>query len=139
LPGPRTQSQDLDPQRKFWCEQEEGDLIVRTNAADLSWLSEVVSGMAMQKVRWSDADRRWCADEADPPMCRVEVKQLDACESRLKDLDVKVAQRLLGGSESYAIVTVNLDATGPDDPYEKIGDIIVQGRGNGVWEILGPQ
>lgn len=139
LPGPRPLNQNLDARRKFWCEQEEGDLVVRTNAADLSWLSEAVSGITMQKVSWSKTDSLCFADEAAPVTSKVEVKQPNASESRLKNLAVQVAQRLLSGRDCYAIVTLDRDATQPDGRYETIGDVIVQGWGNGVWEILGAE
>jgi len=134
LPGPSTQ-EESEPSREFRIKRKStargGKLIeISTEAAELSWLPERVEGITIQRVK-PQPDGGYIAEEA-PLRSRVEVATTSSCTAELHSLRQEVMERLLGGTGHHAIVVGSVE----EGRFNKQAEMIVEGKGKGIWRIL---
>jgi hypothetical protein len=134
LPGPSAQDEP-DPSREFRFKRKGiagKDMVfeVSTEAAELPWLSERITGITIQKVK-TRPDERYVTDEA-PLQSRVKVTVTSPRTAELHNLRPEVREQLLSGTGRHAIVIGSVK----EERFDKQEEMIVEGKGQGIWRIL---
>jgi hypothetical protein len=131
LPGPSSQ----DTPEEFRVRREgttESDLIeITTKAEKLGWLSPNTNEIIVQRVQKQQTGR-WLLVENTSQQIPVQVEMPSPSTARVRIKPDANLQELLSGTGSYAIVT----GTGQGDQFSKEAEMIVEGKGSGVWGIL---
>jgi hypothetical protein len=135
LPGPSAQ-EEPDPSREIRCKHigmtEKGVTVeISTEAARLPCLSERITRITMQKVQ-PQLGGRYAAKEAPLKSSNIKVVVTSPRTVELHDLRPEVGERLTSGTGHYAIVT------GIEEKrrFDKREDMLVMGKGQGIWRIL---
>jgi hypothetical protein len=126
----RRPRRNQSPPNKLRVRRRGGIVEISTRAAKLPWLSERTTRITIQKVeRRTDG---WYAAEEVPLRSRVRVKVTSPGIAKLHGLGREVKERLLSSTGSHAIVIGSVE----EGRFQKQGDMIVEGKGQGIWRIL---
>lgn len=120
--------------KRFRCissEKSSTRLRITSNTFGLYWLTSNVKGIRMQK--WKEIEpNKWVALDNTTVKSRVTVKKHLPGKRIIKSSDSEMAHLLCQADGVYAIVYGHV----ADNHFERLGQINVEGKKNGVWEIL---
>lgn len=107
---------------------------VSTRTPNLQWLPAQSERITIQKAKRRPGG--WRPAEGVPLRSPVKVTFPSPGSAKLHDITPEVKERLLSGTGHYAIVLGKEEKVGEETRFHKLEDMIVEGKGQGIWKIL---